>query len=353
MHKIVLIEDNADVRETTADILELANYEVITAESGKLGIEKATEHQPDLIICDIMMPGLDGYGVLHILSKKAETASIPFIFLTARAEKEDVRKGMNLGADDYLTKPFEEMELLNAVESRLRKNEILKKEYANNINGLNEFYTEASEYKELKDLSKKRKIKTYKKKKGIFQEGVKADMLYFLSKGKAKTFKTTEDGKEFITGIFQAGDFFGFMPLLSEKDTYTETAIALEDTEVCLIPQEDFFKFLYSNRSVANKFIKMLSNNLMEREEQLLQVSYFSVRQRVAEVLLRVSEQSSRQDGTLPEVTLTREDLASLIGTVKETVIRTLADFKEESLITIDRKGITILDKEGLIKVKS
>lgn len=121
MHKIVLIEDNADVRETTADILELANYEVITAESGKLGIEKATEHQPDLIICDIMMPGLDGYGVLHILSKKPETASIPFIFLTAKAEKDDVRKGMNLGADDYLTKPFEEMELLNAVESRLRK----------------------------------------------------------------------------------------------------------------------------------------------------------------------------------------------------------------------------------------
>lgn len=353
MHKIVLIEDNADVRETTADILELASYEVITAESGKLGIEKATEHQPDLIICDIMMPGLDGYGVLHILSKKPETASIPFIFLTAKAEKDDVRKGMNLGADDYLTKPFEEMELLNAVESRLRKNEVLKKEYSKNIHGLNEFYSEASEFKELKDLSKKRKIKTYKKKKNIFQEGGKAEALYFLSKGRVKTFKTTEDGKEFITGIFLEGDFFGFMPLLSEKETYTETAVAMEEAEVCLIPQEDFFKFLYSNRDVANTFIKMLSNNLMEREEQLLQVSYFSVRQRVAEVLLRVSEQSAKQDESLPEVTLTREDLAGLIGTVKETVIRTLADFKEEGLIAIDRKKITILDKERLIRVKS
>jgi CRP/FNR family transcriptional regulator, polysaccharide utilization system transcription regulator len=353
MKKIVLIEDNADVRETTADILELADYEVITAESGKQGIEKATEHQPDLIICDIMMPGLDGYGVLHILSKKPDTASIPFIFLTAKAEKEDVRKGMNLGADDYLTKPFEEIELLNAVESRLRKNEIIKKEYSKNINGLNEFYNEVSGFEELKDLSKKRKLKSYKKKKSIFQEGSKTEALYFIHQGRVKTFKTTEDGKEFITGIFQEGDFFGFMPLLSEKEVYAETAVAMEDTELCLIPQKDFFKFLYSNRSVASKFIKMLSNNLMEREEQLLQISYHSVRQRVAEVLLRLSESSGEQEKLQQSITLTREELAGLIGTVKETVIRTLADFKDEGLISLDRKKIVILDKAQLIKVRS
>lgn len=353
MKKIVLIEDNADVRETTADILELADYEVITAESGKQGIEKATEHQPDLIICDIMMPGLDGYGVLHILSKKPDTASIPFIFLTAKAEKEDVRKGMNLGADDYLTKPFEEIELLHAVESRLRKNEIIRKEYSRNINGLNEFYTEASGFEELKDLSKKRKLKSYKKKKSIFQEGSKTEVLYFIHQGRVKTYKTTEDGKEFITGIFQAGDFFGYMPLLGEKEVYSETAVAMENTEICLIPQQDFFKFLYSNRSVAGKFIKMLSNNLMEREEQLLQVSYHSVRQRVAEVLLRLSESSAEQEELQPGITLTREELAGLIGTVKETVIRTLADFKDEGLISLDRKKIVILDKNRLIKVKS
>ncbi len=352
MKKIVLIEDNTDVRETTADILELASYEVITAENGKEGIEKASTHQPDLIICDIMMPGLDGYGVLHILSKKPETASIPFIFLTAKAEKDDVRKGMNLGADDYLTKPFEEMELLNAVESRLHKKETLQKEYSKNINGLNEFYGEASAFKELQDLSQKRKLKSYAKKKNIFQEGSLTDSLYFISKGRVKTFKTTEDGKEFITGIFQEGDFFGFMPLLSEKESYSETAVAMEDSELCLIPRDDFFKFLYSNRNVAGKFIKMLSNNLLEREEQLLQISYFSVRQRVAEVLLRLSESSDKQENPA-EITLTREELAGLIGTVKETVIRTLADFKEEGLIAIDRKGITVLKREQLVSIKS
>ncbi len=351
MKKIVLIEDNLDVRETTADILELASYEVITAENGKEGIEKATTHRPDLIICDIMMPGLDGYGVLHILSKNPETAHIPFIFLTAKAEKADVRKGMNLGADDYLTKPFEEMELLHAVESRLHKNETRKKVFSKSIAELNKFYNEASAFKELKDLSKKRKLKTYKKKKHIYYESNKTDALYFLNEGKVKTYKTTDDGKEFITGIFHAGDFFGYMPLLGNKETYSDTAVAMEDTEVCLIPQQDFFKLLYNNRDIASKFIKMISSNLMEREEQLLRISYHSVRQRVAEVLLRLSRQTDNHNE--PGIAITREDLAGLIGTVKETVIRTLADFKEEGLIAIDRKKIVILDQEGLIKVKS
>src|SRR4051812_20977154 len=105
MKKILLIEDNAGIRENTSEILSLANYSVITAENGKVGVELAQRERPDLIICDIMMPELDGYGVLHILGKKDDTASIPFIFLTAKTEKTDIRKGMNLGADDYLTKP--------------------------------------------------------------------------------------------------------------------------------------------------------------------------------------------------------------------------------------------------------
>ncbi len=119
MKKILLIEDNNEMRENTAEILELANYSVITAVNGRSGVEKAAKELPDLIICDIMMPDLDGYGVLYLLSKNLDTAGIPFIFLTAKSEKADMRKGMSMGADDYLTKPFEEMELLNAIEARL------------------------------------------------------------------------------------------------------------------------------------------------------------------------------------------------------------------------------------------
>lgn len=119
--KIVVIEDNDDVRENIAEILELSGYEVGVAGDGLAGVKKIKEMMPDLIICDIMMPELDGYGVLHIVQRSPETAGIPFIFLSAKSEKADFRKGMNLGADDYITKPFEEVELLEAIELRLKK----------------------------------------------------------------------------------------------------------------------------------------------------------------------------------------------------------------------------------------
>lgn len=121
MKTILLIEDNDDIRNNTAEILELSNYNVIAAENGKTGVEKAIEHTPDLIICDIMMPVLDGYGVLHALHRNETTKNIPFIFLTAKTERSDLRKGMELGADDYITKPFTGTELLNAVDGRLKK----------------------------------------------------------------------------------------------------------------------------------------------------------------------------------------------------------------------------------------
>lgn len=119
---ILIIEDNTDIREGTTEILELTGrYHVLSAENGRTGVDLAIAHLPDLILCDIMMPELDGYGVLYILSKHEETAHIPFIFLTAKAERSDMRKAMELGADDYLTKPFDDVELLNAIDVRFKK----------------------------------------------------------------------------------------------------------------------------------------------------------------------------------------------------------------------------------------
>jgi CheY-like chemotaxis protein len=113
MKKILLIEDNNEVRENTSEILQLAGYNVLSAENGKLGVELAVHEKPDLVICDIMMPVLDGYGTLHMLNKNPDTAALPFIFLTAKAERTDVRKGMEMGADDYITKPFDPNELFS------------------------------------------------------------------------------------------------------------------------------------------------------------------------------------------------------------------------------------------------
>ena len=123
--KILLIEDDQIVRENTAEILQLANYEVLTAEDGKRGLEKATVFKPDLIICDILMPELDGYGVMQIAQRNKDLQRIPIIFMSAKTKHEDIRKGMDLGASDYITKPFEESELLSAVASRLKRKAIM------------------------------------------------------------------------------------------------------------------------------------------------------------------------------------------------------------------------------------
>src|SRR5438045_7994499 len=152
MKHILLIEDNDELRENTAEILELSNYKVSTAENGKIGIQKALENKPDIIICDVMMPVLDGYGVLHLINKNPDLMGIPFIFLTAKSERNDFRKGMEMGADDYITKPFTDIELLNAVEARFKKTDILKNNYSADEQGVNNLLNDVKGFKTLDKL---------------------------------------------------------------------------------------------------------------------------------------------------------------------------------------------------------
>lgn len=339
------------MRENTAEILELASYKVITANNGKAGVDAAIKELPDLIICDIMMPDLDGYGVLYLLGKNSNTVSIPFIFLTAKAEKADMRKGMSMGADDYLTKPFEEMELLNAIDTRLKKSEVFKREFTRNVEGLNEFLSTAKGLEELHRLSTEKKVQHFKKKDMVYMEGDEPNGLIFISKGRIKTFKTHEDGKELITGIHQSGEFIGYTDLI-ESNEHKESAEALEDVEVSIIPKQDFFALLYSNRDVAARFIKMLSNNLRETEERLMNLAYNSVRKRVADALVTL-QQRYQQNGQKVPFSVSREDLASIVGTATESVIRTLSDFKDEKLIEIKDKQIYILNSDKLARLKN
>jgi CRP-like cAMP-binding protein/CheY-like chemotaxis protein len=352
MKKILLIEDNKDVRENTAEILALAQYNVLTAINGKEGVEMAQKEKPDLIICDIMMPVLDGHGALHLLSKNEETSSIPFIFLTAKAERSDFRKGMEMGADDYLTKPFDDVELLNAIESRLKKNEILKKEFTKNIEGINDFINEANGIESLKELSKERDVRIYKKKDDIYKEGSYPKGIYFVSKGKVKIYQTNELGKEFITDLHKEGDFFGYLSLLKDEK-YSSTASTLEDSEIYMIPKEDFFSLIYKNAEVSKKFIEILSNNLLQNEKQLVKLAYNSVRKRVAEALIKLSDKYKRDEDQRFSMNVSREDLANIVGTATETVIRTLSDFKEDKYIEISGGTITIINYEKLLQLKN
>jgi len=352
MQTILVIEDNKDVRENTAEILELANYKVLQAENGKIGVELAQNGKPDLIICDIMMPVLDGYGVIHLLNKNADTASIPFIFLTAKSERSDLRKGMEMGADDYISKPFDDIELLNAVESRLKKNEVLKAEYSQNVQGLNKFFSEVQKFDDLKKLSADRRTKIYKKKEVVFGEEGMPVFLYFLVKGKIKTYRSHEYGKELITTLYKEGDFFGYNALLEGKP-YAETAEALEDSEVCLVPKEDFYALVHNNVNVMRTFIKMLSGNVVEKEKQLINLAYSSVRKRVAEALLHLQERYSKPADQNFSMAISREDLANMVGTATESLIRTLSEFKEAKLVEIKGSSITIVDADKLKRLKA
>jgi DNA-binding NarL/FixJ family response regulator len=123
MKKILVIEDDSEMRRNIVIVLRLEQYQPIAAANGRIGVELAKREKPDLILCDVMMPELDGYGVLKALNEDTNTALTPFIFLTAKGEKEDLRSGMNLGADDYLTKPVAQADLLKAIEVRLRRSE--------------------------------------------------------------------------------------------------------------------------------------------------------------------------------------------------------------------------------------
>ncbi len=124
MRRILVIEDQPEMRRNIAALLRYHDYEAIEAENGREGVDLARREKPDLILCDVMMPELDGYGVLQALQQDAGLALIPFIFLTAKGEKDDLRSGMNLGADDYLTKPVTNNDLVNAIEARLRRYEL-------------------------------------------------------------------------------------------------------------------------------------------------------------------------------------------------------------------------------------
>jgi CRP-like cAMP-binding protein/CheY-like chemotaxis protein len=347
--KILIIEDNNDIRENVIEILELAGYNVFEASNGRTGVDLAVKNIPDVILCDIMMPELDGYGVLYMLNKNPVTAAIPFIFLTAKAERLDLRKGMEMGADDYLTKPFDDMELLSAIESRLKKKEIQQVFYSRSLDNLNLLLSKNKGLAELKRIIDERRTRQFKKNQVIYYEGDKGSGLYLVIKGRIKTLKMAEDGRELMTGIYTADEYLGIHSLLS-NETYSETATALEDSLLCLIPKDQLDELLNLYPEIGREFIRLLANNIRDKEEQLLQLAYHSVRKRMAEAMLRLHKQYT--DAT-ESFKISREDLAAMAGMATETVSRTLSDFKDEGLI--DKKGsvITVLDITRLSKMRN
>lgn len=345
MKTILLIEDDAFIRENTAELLTLAGYAVRAAENGKLGVALALAEKPDLVVCDIMMPVLDGYGVLQIFNQNAQLAGVPFIFLTAKTERTDQRRGMELGADDYLTKPFSETELLSAISGRLARFQHLKPDYDLRIGGLGEFLDDARAVGQLEGLSADRRAHAVRRKQDIYHEGDEPARVYFVQTGRVKTVKTTDGGKELITGLYGPGEFFGYLALL-EHTAHGDSAVALDDAELVYIPADDFRQLLLRNREVGQQFIRLLAGRVREREQQLLAMAYDSIRRRVADTLLHLHAQTSAD----PEasIQLARDDMAAMVGTAPESLIRTLSEFSHSGLIELTPKNIRVLEPEKL-----
>ncbi|MBO6632498.1 MAG: response regulator [Psychroserpens sp.] len=346
MNKVLLIEDDQVLRENTAELLELSNFEVLTANNGLEGLKVANSESPDIIVCDIMMPRMDGYSVLEELTEKHSTKYIPFIFLSAKTERQDVRKGMNLGADDYITKPFTEDELISAIKSRLAKASILKDEREepenldiqtdNNLKTLNDL---KNYFDDNGDLF------SFNKNDVIYTEGQSSSYIYLILKGVVKCYIFDEKGKELTTALHKEDDLFGFTSF-TQNIPYQETSTALKDTELVGITKTELGAVLAQNQKVTLELIQLLTDYLVGTKEQLLQMAYSSVQKKTAYTILKFAEKMNRK----PEdpIKISRSDLASVAGIATETLIRTMTDFKKKGLIEMEGRNIKIVDLEKL-----
>lgn len=347
MTSVLLIEDNAEIRESTAELLSLANYRVYEASNGKEGVELAKKKLPDIIVSDIMMPEMDGYAVLNVLSRIPETAQIPFLFLSAKSERSDIRKGMTLGADDYITKPFEDTELFEAIETRLKKKKHIKNELESKRTANENFVEYGFKFADIPNKVSNTKSKTLKAKDVLFYQGDTAHYLYWVKRGKIKCTTVDNYGKELVNGIFCDNDFLGYLNLI-EASEFHESAIAIEESEVVLIPKTDFLQLVFNHRDLATTMIKLLSKDVIEHEKRMLQLAYASVRERLAIELVNLIDKAKKLESFNGTLQLSREDLANLVGTAKESLIRTLSEFKKDGLLQTSGKEISILNEEKL-----
>lgn len=348
MKTILIIEDDTVLRETTAEILELENYKVVTAANGKRGAELAKIMLPDIVVCDIMMPELDGYDVLKILSEDENTKRIPFIFMSAKTEIKDVRKGMDLGADDYLTKPVNDELLISAIESRLAKAALLQEEEASKIEVADETF-------EIEHIENIEELKNYfcdngvskilKKGEIIYREGELCNNIFLVYKGAVKSSKIDEFGKELIINVYKDDDLFGFSAIL-ENAHYFETTTAMEKTELMVVSKNTMQKLIESNYKLSLEIFQLINDNLIEVKEQLLQMAYGSMRRKTANTILKFAQKMTRKPSD--SINISRRDLAGVAGIATESLIRTLTDLKKEGVIEIEGRNIRIIDLNAL-----
>jgi len=333
MKRILVIEDNLEVRENIAEILELSNYEVDTAENGKIGVEKALASPPDLILCDVMMPELDGFGVLNLLSQNTLTAGIPFIFTTARTEKEDIRRGMNLGADDYITKPFYKDELLSVIQTRLKK----AKYYRQNTEDLHLSDPERGMSRLFTAFNEEGRRKIYGLGQLIVREGEHPHFIYRVNEGRVHLNRPHNYGRDYIIAEIGPGEIFGVSTLLERVPFHYNARVASAECDCQLLSSKAVMRLINSDRTITETLMYLMAKRVVEHSDRLAYQAYDSVRRRTALILCDLHEKYGDS-----EIDLSREELAQMVGTTKESVTRSLTDFKKEGLLSTVGRAIKV-----------
>jgi len=204
---------------------------------------------------------------------------------------------------------------------------------------------------DLDTLSQHKTCIRYKKGQTLFYEGTRPMGLFCINSGKVKVYKISSEGKEQILKLAKPGDFLGYRALISEE-FYNSSATVIEEGAMCYIPKSDFLEILQKNPAFFRKMAKRVAHELGMMEQKLVTIAQKSVRERLAATLIMLKETYGMEgdESDLIDIALSREDLANIIGTATETVIRLLSDFKTQKLISLQGKKIKVLDQKGLIR---
>ncbi|MBC6995738.1 response regulator [Neolewinella lacunae] len=339
---ILIIEDNEEVRENLAEILELYGYTVLAEPNGLAGVKTAIQASPDLILCDVMMPELDGYGVLNLLSENERTSGIPFIFLTARTEKDDIRRGMNLGADDYITKPFYKDELLSVIRTRLKKAKLRGTDPSGAATA-HLSNPEGGFARLEKAFAETGRPLLIDAGQTIVREGEYPHFIYRVSGGRVHLSRSHEYGRDYIIAELGEGEVFGIPSVLERAPFHYTARGASSGATLQALATDSLLKLLNTDRNITEALMRLMASRVVAHSERLVHQAYDSVRRRTALVLCDLHQKYAGQP-----IELSREELAQMVGSTKESVIRALSDFKREGLVANQGKKLVIQEVEGL-----
>ncbi len=347
MKLILVVEENKNLSNNLTEMLALANYKSIEAGNSQQGIELAHKYKPDLILINMVLSGVDGIAMVHILRNDPETEMIPVVMLTLTRNFQDFRQAMDAGANDCIELPYNNNELLKVIGNIFRMTEVLKKHlYSDFINPERAPLPVSNQT--IEKLTLNINTTTYQKKTVVYKQGKRPDYVYYIVKGKVRTYKVHEEGRQLVIGLYNSGDFLGYNALF-EETPYKEIAETTELSELVCIPRTDFENMVYKNQTVANKLLKMLAQNITEREQQMIGNAYNTLRKKVAGALISLENKYKSDNAQSYCIDMSRNDIAAIAGTAAESLIRTLNEFKNEEMILIRKNhNIEIINSQKL-----